>query len=95
MAVGQGEALALLRALSDGMSNGHVSMVVVAQAHCGRRIGSALVRAAMGDEARLAGALRAGRGGVSVFYEKRGFTAPEVAMERCGARMPRTAPPSN
>ena len=69
------------RALCDGVSNGYLSMVVVAEAARGQGIGREIVQRLMGINPEITWMLRAGRGSEG-FWQKMGFTTSEIAMER-------------
>ena len=71
------------RALCDDVSNGYISMVVVAADKRGQGIGTEMIKRLIADDGdgNITWVLRAGRdsGG---FWRKLGFTASQVAMER-------------
>ncbi len=70
------------RALTDGQTNGYLSMVIVAPAMRGHSIGRDLVAHLMGDDPGLTWVLRAGRDGAPGFFARLGFSASTAAMER-------------
>lgn len=76
-----GRVVGFGRALGDGVSNGYLSMVAVAEDRRGQGIGRELVRRLMGDDSEITWTLRAGRGSEG-FWRKMGFAVSEIAMER-------------
>jgi predicted N-acetyltransferase YhbS len=87
LALDAGRVVGCVRALCDGVSNGYISMLAVAEDRRGQGIGRELVRRVMAaqeageDDKDVTWVLRAGRGSRG-FWEKVGFEASEIAMER-------------
>jgi len=82
VAVDGGRTVGFARAITDGLSNGYLSMVVVEASCQGQGIGTQLVERIVGDEPQVTWVLRAGREGAHGFFSKLGFTASADAMER-------------
>ena len=79
----QGERIiGFARGITDGLSNGYLSMVVVDEQHRRAGIGRALVEHIMGDNPAITWVLRAGREGAETFFASLGFETSVIAMER-------------
>lgn len=77
-----GRVIGFARALFDGASNGYISTVAVAEDHRRQGIGRRLVEhLTQGESGDITWVLRAGHGSRG-FWERMGFAASEVAMER-------------
>lgn len=77
---GQG-IVGFARAITDGLSNGYVSMVVVSEASRGQGVGRALIEELTSGSDGVTWLLRAGRPGATEFFSALGFKASTEAME--------------
>jgi ribosomal protein S18 acetylase RimI-like enzyme len=77
-----GQIVGFARALTDGLSNGYLSMVVVAPEFRRQGVGRALVAEVTEGTPGVTWVLRAGREGASEFFGRLGFRPSTVAMER-------------
>ena len=82
VAVHGDEVVGYARAITDGLSNGYLSMLVVATAFRGRGLGRALVQQTVAKAPEATWMLRAGRPGASEFFARMGFAPSVIAMER-------------
>ncbi|MHC8301614.1 GNAT family N-acetyltransferase [Pseudomonas sp. ZS1P83] len=82
LAVKNSRIVGFARGITDGLSNGYLSMVVVCGQHRREGIGRALVEHVMAENTDITWVLRAGREGASDFFSSLGFEASTIAMER-------------
>lgn len=82
VAVDGRQVVGFARAITDGLSNGYLSMVVVEESCRGQGIGTQLVERIVGEAPHVTWVLRAGRQGAQEFFARMGFTASAEAMER-------------
>ena len=81
--VDDGTVVGFARAITDGLSNGYLSMVVVASGYRRQGVGRALVDHITRDSPDITWVIRAGRDGAAEFLSTLGFEPSLVAMERC------------
>ncbi|MFJ2684557.1 GNAT family N-acetyltransferase [Pseudomonas sp. NPDC087342] len=86
IAVKDSQIVGFARGITDGLSNGYLSMVVVCGQHRREGVGRALVGHVMGENSDITWVLRAGREGATEFFADLGFEVSSIAMERRRSR---------
>ncbi|MBT9267715.1 GNAT family N-acetyltransferase [Pseudomonas sp. MG-9] len=76
------QIIGFARGITDGLSNGYLSMVVVDDQHRRAGVGRALVEHVMGSNPDITWVLRAGRESAEAFFTSLGFATSVIAMER-------------
>jgi ribosomal protein S18 acetylase RimI-like enzyme len=80
------EVVGFARGITDGQSNGYLSMVAVAPAHRRKGLGTALVSHVTSGPASVTWFLQAGREGAAEFFSRLGFRPAPLAMQRARAQ---------
>lgn len=78
----EGQVVGFGRCITDDVSNGYLSMLIVDASHRRQGLGTAIVEALTGDDESLTWVLRAGHPGSERFWEGIGFRRSEIAFER-------------
>lgn len=76
------QVIGFARGITDGQSNGYLSMVAVAPEHRGRGLGTALVEHVIAGPPSVTWVLQAGREGAAGFFAKLGFKPAPATMQR-------------
>ena len=82
VAVVDGRVVGFVRAITDGLSNGYLSMLIVAAEHRRQGVGRSLVLHAIGSHTQVTWMLRARRPGAAEFFSRLGVEHSSQAMER-------------
>lgn len=84
-AVIDNQIIGFARGITDEVSNGYLSMVVVAPEYRQQGVGRALINHIIEGNPAITWVLRAGRDGAETFFSKLGFNLSSIAMERLRA----------
>ena len=81
VAVCDGKVVGFVRAITDGLSNGYLSMVAISAHHRRRGLGTSLVQHVVSGDSGITWVLRAGRPEARAFFLSFGFVMSTEAME--------------
>lgn len=85
VAVIDNQIIGFARGITDEVSNGYLSMVVVAPEYRQQGVGRTLINHIIEANPAITWVLRAGRDGAEAFFSKLGFNLSSIAMERLRA----------